>query len=375
MKPLWKKILKAYISLTKAETPDEKKFYLDFIVNKYQEALASCPDEFKKDLIRCFDKVSKKYNIETKSKPVTLPSNAFTVQETSEIDGEEISEIFTLIKHGDLKALETWVEAKSPINWKIYDKDGRTPLHLAITQGDLSICHLLLKNGCSINIPNLKGLTPLEQACINHDPNLVNFMISMGASVKKYVALRDKSKGVLLFDDDIDFVLCLKEILKYEPIDWYAWILKENQKFKIIDSDKINDILNWPLWEKKVGWGEWKWNEIINHYAGFIKNYPGLIPIVLDELNYETKDLISCPSNILKGLVLFTWFCHNFQFNCSSSWVINHELITLASHYYNKYNDEWKDKFLEKIENDYVKTGLYSEDYLGILVSPWLNKL
>ena len=58
--------------------------------------------------------------------------------------------------------MDYFIKKKLNINKK--NKNGDTPLHLAIQKGDYDIIKLLLDNGANIKIKNKKGITPFDLA-------------------------------------------------------------------------------------------------------------------------------------------------------------------------------------------------------------------
>ena len=53
---------------------------------------------------------------------------------------------------------------KKKLNINKKNKNGDTPLHLAVQRGDYDIIQLLLDNGADITIKNKKGISPYDLA-------------------------------------------------------------------------------------------------------------------------------------------------------------------------------------------------------------------
>lgn len=68
----------------------------------------------------------------------------------------------TAQKENNLEKAKKAIEAGANVNAK--DKDGDTPLHLAVRFNDLGLVQLLLKNGADPTIKDMYGETPLDWA-------------------------------------------------------------------------------------------------------------------------------------------------------------------------------------------------------------------
>jgi ankyrin repeat protein len=63
------------------------------------------------------------------------------------------------------------------------NKEGRTPLHLAVLRQREDVARLLIAYGADVNAKDLFGETPLHNAAENDSLNLVTLLISHGADV------------------------------------------------------------------------------------------------------------------------------------------------------------------------------------------------
>ncbi|KAJ4827900.1 hypothetical protein Tsubulata_021760 [Turnera subulata] len=61
------------------------------------------------------------------------------------------------------------------------DKEGRTPLHLAASRGNIRCATLLLQSGADKDAKSRDGRTPLYRAAANGDRRMVEMLIQMGA--------------------------------------------------------------------------------------------------------------------------------------------------------------------------------------------------
>jgi len=119
--------------------------------------------------------------------------------------------LFNLIEIGnvdELKKIKT-----HHLNFHIYDEIGNTPLHKAVKFGDTTFIKCCLKLGCPVDIVNKEGFTLLEYACLERDPNMINFLLKNGADMKKHLFFRDGEKKHIQRQNYIDIAIIIKLIL------------------------------------------------------------------------------------------------------------------------------------------------------------------
>jgi len=61
------------------------------------------------------------------------------------------------------------------------NRDGESPLHLAILLHRTSLVELLLNNGADINATTCEGISPLHWAAVNNRSEIVELLIARGA--------------------------------------------------------------------------------------------------------------------------------------------------------------------------------------------------
>ncbi len=66
------------------------------------------------------------------------------------------------------------------------DYDGRTPLHLAASEGHLDVVQYLISKGAQVNIRDRWGGSPLSDAERGKFNNIVNFLLSVGATKPEF---------------------------------------------------------------------------------------------------------------------------------------------------------------------------------------------
>ncbi len=73
----------------------------------------------------------------------------------------------------------------------IRDETGRTPLHLAASQGHKVMCSLLLQKGAEVNPKSHDGFTPLHNAAYFGHLNVVKLLLMNGADINAQTRLGD----------------------------------------------------------------------------------------------------------------------------------------------------------------------------------------
>ncbi|OMO50038.1 Major sperm protein [Corchorus capsularis] len=68
---------------------------------------------------------------------------------------------------------------REPLDWR--DKEGRTPLHLAVSKGNIECAKMLLKSGADENAKSNDGRTALYRAAANGNRRMVEILIEMDA--------------------------------------------------------------------------------------------------------------------------------------------------------------------------------------------------
>ncbi|KAI8536534.1 hypothetical protein RHMOL_Rhmol10G0264700 [Rhododendron molle] len=84
--------------------------------------------------------------------------------------------------HGDLHQLKDLIRAGADPNKTVYD--GRSPLHLAASQGYEDITLFLIQEGLDINITDKFGNTPILEALKNGHDRVASQLVKHGAALK-----------------------------------------------------------------------------------------------------------------------------------------------------------------------------------------------
>ena len=74
------------------------------------------------------------------------------------------------------------VESKAGVNNK--DKEGLTPLHFAVQQGNLELVRYLVESAAGVNNRDNEGLTPLHFAVQQGNLEVERYLVESKADVK-----------------------------------------------------------------------------------------------------------------------------------------------------------------------------------------------
>jgi hypothetical protein len=252
------------------------------------------------------------------------------------------------------------------INYRELNSNGNTILHHAIDVGDLSILKELLKKGGMIDTVNGDGHTLLEYACLKKDPNVISFMIMHGADMKKHLFFRKGDKKLYLHKSDIDLAILLKLITSNslnKPPNYQSFACIE----KFFNINELIGLEKFTVKEILIGL----------HYMFLNKeSYKTYITILLEELSeYEINKSIKCIHNkidiILTNLVPFI----NYPFHVACIFILKNEIKYLITNILKNNKDNIKEILMEQLFNIYIKSNLFKEDYIGIIVYNILSKI
>ena len=292
----------------------------------------------------------------------------FTVEQSIEKMVPQPTQInlFNLIEIGNVDELK---KIKSHhLNFHIYDEIGNTPLHKAVKYGDTTFIKCCLKLGCPIDIVNKECFSLLEYACLEKDPNMINFLLKNGADMKKHLFFRDGEKKNLQSQNYIDITIIIKLILLHQPID---------------DITDIKFLFNYFKETELIGFNKITYNEFFKYLQSLLNKLnleikESYLTLIRDELVFPLKSSLECPNNKLELLLVYLAPFINYDFNLSIDWCIHLELkyffIRLLKES-QKINEKEKNIVLTYVWDNYVKTNLIEDEYLGNLISQWLSKI
>ena len=292
-----------------------------------------------------------------------------TVEKTIEREPNNIIEdikLFEMIEKGDISLLK---KIKSyNLNFNVYDEDGNTPIHKAIKYGDTTFLKTAFKLGASIDITNKIGNTALEYACLEKDPNIIQFLLKNGSDMKKHLLFRDGVKKNISHQNYIDCSIILKIIFSYIESDTY-------EELKFLDNIfKLDEL---------IGFNNYTYLDLIKCLNTLLskinEDYKNTYLVLLrEELNYPLKKSLGCPCNKLEMLLIYLIPFIEYPFNISIDWCINLELKYLIVKMLKEkpiFNNEIKNDLLNFLWKNYIKNNILQDEYLGNLISQWVSKI
>jgi hypothetical protein len=289
------------------------------------------------------------------------------------------SELFDIIETGNLEKLKSYKFGE--LDFKVYNEEGLTPLHYAIKFGDTSFIKQSFKLGANIDLTNQRGHTLLEYACLERDPNMINFLMLCGANMKKHLDFRGGNK---YFNNgsQIDIVILEKMIMNIQSDNEIKYL---NNIIKYIDN--INDYIELEYSDPKnstISISKIKLLEFIKKLDNYLDimdkvSRDTYLSIIEEELKYNLDFKLGCPVNkteiILYNLVPFI----SYEYELSLSWLISQEikyLILKILKNREKINTkQLKMELMELLYNSYIKNNVIPENMIQILVIQWLNKI
>ncbi len=295
---------------------------------------------------------------------------------------EKNDELFKMIEEGNINKLKEYKYGE--INFNVYNEYGLTPLHYAIKFGDTTFLKLALILGANIDQTNKYGHTLLEFACLEKDPNVIEFLTNYGANMKKHLFFRDNNK-YFNTGNEIDICILEKIILTIENNDEYNYLdfvyeyINENEEINLGIPSENNIELESKINIRKL---LNKLNCLIHDFDEDIRNT--YINILKEELKYDLVFKLGCPINkieiILYNLVPF--ISDKYNNNLELSWLISVEVkFLLLKILKNKKKInimefiDLKRELSNVLYNTYVKDNIISKGLLQIIVLQWFNKI
>jgi ankyrin repeat protein len=291
-----------------------------------------------------------------------------SVEETK--NNDKNNKLIELVNLGDYVSLKLLLENNKFLDLSVYDEEGHSPLHLAIKNGDLRILNLLLKYEGNINFLTTYGFTLFEYACLQKDPVTINYLQNHGANMNKHLDLRDNFT-LQISQDDLDDMIILKKIISCEKKKNFNFIPENIYKSKKIEEQ--SGIINYKIYD------------VLLHLETFLEqidetkrnNYIKIIEEEFKEYNTNCKK-ITCPKNLITILTYNLSPFIDYKYNYSSRWLINLEIsFSLKKLLKNNVSNKItiKKKLINKLYKDYISNQLYKADYIGILITKWVNKI
>lgn len=293
---------------------------------------------------------------------------SLTVEETIEKPKIKIENIdlFEIIEKGAIKDLKKIKPYE--LDFKKYDADGNTPIHKAIKYGDIGFLKIALKLGAPIDITNKDNNSALEYACLERDPNMINFLLKNGSDMRKHLFFREGEKKYANKQNYIDCAIILKIIFSYPESE---------------NIDELQFILNYFKADYEIGFNDYTIINLLKCLSSLllkinIEYKNTYLNIIRDELTYPLRNSLGCPYNKLEIILTYLNPFIEYPFNISEDWYINLELkyliIKLLKEKPN-FNPEIKNNLINYLWEYYIKTNIFQDEYIGNLISQWVAKI
>jgi hypothetical protein len=307
-------------------------------------------------------------------------NNINTIIQTTEVECmkylkvPENYNVFNLVTKNDLEAIKN-IEH---INFREIDANGNTVLHHAIDVGDTGILKEMFKKGGMIDTVNGNGNTLLEYACLKKDPNIIEFMANHGANMQKHLFFRKGDNKFYLNKSDIDMAIMLKIIIvnrlkvksdlsnKLDKTDYASFAFLE----KYINLNDLIGFDKYTVRDMLIG---------LHHMFNNKESYKSYSQIINEELmefeSNKTNEINKCIYTkldiILSNMVPFI----NYPYNIASIFIVKNEIKHLMKNVLRYNKKDFKNILMTKLFEDYIQTGLFPEDYIGIIVYNILSKV
>jgi ankyrin repeat protein len=323
------------------------------------------------------DKIQKHKDIINKTETECTNYISLTIESSieSEFNKPDLkinnNKLLTNLIVGDLELIKNAIFGQINFNELI---NKQTILHYAIKYGDTTFLKYAFKLGARIDTTNFDGNTLLEYACLEQDPNMINFLGLYGANIQKHLYFRDGTNKYTTNNDSIDINILLKTVISYIPIK------KNNKEINNKIYNKLKLIENSINLNEKINLNDNTFRDLFLGLMHLLYKLPETsaltyLSIITEELSYIIiNNKLGCPPNkleiILTNLVPFI----DYPFNISIDWVISLELKYLILKLI-KNSIDIKKELMEKLWEIYIKSEIIQEDYLGCLISQWIAKI
>ncbi len=288
-------------------------------------------------------------------------------------------ELFEIIETGNIQKLKEYDYGS--IDFNVYNEQGLTPLHYAIKFGDVSFLKQSLKLGACIDQTSKFGHTLLEFACLEKDPNIINFLTTYGSDMKKHLKFRE-GKKYFNNGNQIDISLIEKIIMDREQftntIKHLAFLfnyIKETEPIHIEYCEPNNSIVS----KRKILFVELV--KKLDNYLETIKKEQAdtYITIIKEELNYDLSFKLGCPTDklqiILYNLVPFIEYQDNLKLNWLISLEIKYIILKILKNKITINTSQLKKELTELLYISYIKPEIIPEGLVQIIVLQWIHKI
>jgi hypothetical protein len=285
--------------------------------------------------------------------------------------------LFELIEIGDINSFKNYKYGE--IDFSIINEFGLTVLHYAIKFGDTTFLKQAFKLGAGIDQTNKFGHTLLEYACLEKDPNMINFLTEYGADMKKHLLFRENKK---YFNKSNQIDIALLEKIVLESSDNKNWQIKHlNFIFNYINPDEILDI-DYCISSNSTA--NIKFKEFIIKLDKMIDDFKlettnTYISIIKEELSYDLIYKLGCPDKkieiILYNLVPFIELSQNLKFNWLISLEIKYLILKILKNKVKINTRELKRELGELLYSSYIYPQIIPDGLIRTIVLQWIYKI
>jgi len=295
------------------------------------------------------------------------------------IDKSQDNALFEIIKKGQVDFLKTFEYGEC--NFNIFDINGQTPLHLAIKFGDTTFLKHAFKLGAGIDKTNKYGHTLLEFACLEKDPNIINYLTYCGANMKKHLDFRD-GKKYFNNGNQIDIITLQKKIMDntklttdIDHLDFIFDYINKEEKIELEYCDPKNSTIS----INKISFDTFikKLNCMVNNFDHEKRNT--FINIIKEELSNDLVFKLGCPLNkieiLLYNLVPFIDYNNNLSLNWLISLEIKFIILKILKNKIKINTSVLKKELQEYLYQSYIKPEIIPEGLIQIIVLQWISKI
>ncbi len=290
------------------------------------------------------------------------------------------NELFELVEIGDIHKLKSY--DYGDIDFNIINDYGLTPLHYAIRFGDTGFLRESFKLGAGVDQTNKFGHTLLEHACLEKDPNMINFLSAYGADMKKHLEFRE-GKKYFNNSQQIDIALIEKKVMECNEIkNWkiknLEFIFNYIKPEEHIDIDYSNP-KNSTISMEKITVKDFikKLDYLVSNFSEDSKK--SFIDILKDELEYPLAFKLGCPTKpleiILYNLVPFIDQNQNLKLNWLISLEVKYSILKILKNKIKINTKELKQELAELLYLSYIKPEIIPEGLVQIIVLQWVYKI
>ena len=376
-----KKCLKSYLTGKKYYDTDMDKSYEYFkqcirILNDMKEKKVPINDNFI-DIIEETETECSKFLTLAIEKTIEKPLSKTIFPSTDN------KELFEIIETGNIQKLKEYNYGS--IDFNVYNEYGLTPLHHAIKFGDVTFLKQSFKLGACVDQTSKFGHTLLELACLEKDPNMINFLTNYGADMKKHLKFREGRK-YFNSGNQIDISIIEKIIMDFNneheqishTIKYLGFLfnyIKETEPINIEYSDSNNSTIP----KRKI-----LFVELVKKLDKYLETIgkeqrETYITIINEELNYDLSFKLGCPTDklqiILYNLVPFIDYQDNLKLNWLISVEIKYVILKILKNKIKINTIQLKQELTELLYISYIKPEIIPEGLIQLIVLQWINKI